>query len=213
MAIRSSAYIDITRPLHGEMPVWPGDPPFELDWAARISVGDPVNVAAVRTGVHAGTHVDAPYHVLEKGGRIDEVSPEVFIGPAVVMDVRGRYPIDRDQFERILEGASRPERILLRTGAWRTDDEFPTAFPCPTVEAAELIATAGVRLLGTDAPSVDPPDSEGLPVHRALLSSGVCILENLLLDDVEAGEYDLIALPLRLREADASPVRAVLRRR
>src|SRR5690606_23416514 len=106
----------ITRPLHSGLPVWPGDPPFELAWAARVDSGDPVNLAELRSGVHAGTHVDAPYHVLDDGRRIDEVSLDVFIGPALVLDVRNRDPVEGGSIEPAFGRDSRPTRLLLRTG-------------------------------------------------------------------------------------------------
>src|SRR5690606_16912651 len=102
------------------------------------------------------------------------------------------------------------ERILFRTGAWSRPDRFPDGFPWLEPAAADLLIAHGIVLLGTDAPSVDPIDSIDLPCHHRLLGAGVPLLENLLLDHVPAGVYRLIALPLRIRGADASPVRAVL---
>jgi arylformamidase len=103
--------------------------------------------------------------------------------------------------------------VLLRTGAWDDPDAFPASWPALTQDAARLLVARGVRLVGTDAPSPDAADAHDLPVHRVLLGAGVAIVENLLLDEVAPGDYELVALPLRFAEADASPVRAILVRR
>jgi arylformamidase len=198
---------DITRPVRVGVPVWPGDPPYAVAWAARIARGDGANVAQLSIGAHTGTHADGPYHVREDGARISAVPLDAFVGPARVIDARGMESIEPDWLiERI---AGDPPRILLRTGCWSDPAVFPTRYPALTPPAAELLKGRCI-LYGTDAPSVDPPDSHDLPAHHVLAAAGVVILENLLLDDVASGEYGLIALPLRLEDADSSPVRAVL---
>lgn len=201
---------DVTRPLRAGMPVWPGDPPCRVEWAARLPA-DGANVAELSLGAHTGTHVDGPYHVLEDGARIGEVPLGAFIGLARVADASQETEIGVEWMEANLPAGC--ERLLLRTGAWRDPDAFPAAWPALTEDAARLLVARGVRLLGTDAPSPDAADAHGLPVHRVLLGAGVAMVENLLLDEVEPGEYELVALPLRLAEADASPVRAILVRR
>jgi arylformamidase len=206
--------IDATRPLYRGLDVWPGDQPFRLEWTSRVATGDPVNVGAVRMGVHTGTHLDAPFHLFDGASTVDRVPIGTLIGPATVVDARGRGSIGRALVADALSRSAGCERILFRTGAWAAaDDRFPTTFPHIDSEAVSALREAGALLVGTDAPSVDPFESTELHTHRALLSAGICILENLLLDDVEAGRYDLIALPLRIVGADASPVRAILRPR
>ncbi len=198
---------DITRPVFAGMPVWPGDAPCGLAWTGRVAE-DGANVAVLSCSVHTGTHADGPYHVLEDGARIGDVPLDAFIGSAHVIDAGGAAEIDAAWLGRHLPPGC--ERILLRTGAWTRPDVFPAAWPALTEDAARLLAGRGIRLLGTDAPSPDPIESHGLPVHRTLLGAGIAIVENLMLDGISPGEYELIALPLRLAEADASPVRAVL---
>jgi arylformamidase len=206
--------IDATRPLHPGLGVWPGDQPFRLEWTSRVATGDPVNVGAVRMGVHTGTHLDAPFHLFDGASTVDRVPIGTLVGPATVVDARGRGSIGRALVADALSRSAGCERFLFRTGAWAAaGDRFPTTFPCIDSEAVSALREAGALLVGTDAPSVDPFESTELNAHRALLSAGICILENLLLDDVEAGRYDLIALPLRIVGADASPVRAILRPR
>jgi arylformamidase len=202
---------DISRPIRRGLPVWPGDVPFELDWNQRLEEGDAVNLSAIRMSVHAGTHADAPYHFQEGGSRIAEVDLDAYLGRARVAALEeGATTITAEWVERVLAGEP-VERLLIRTGSWRDPDSFPEDFTHFEPEAARRIAGAGVRLVGTDAPSVDPLDSKDLPAHHALGGGGVLILESLLLDGVPEGEYDLVALPLRLEEGDGSPIRAVLR--
>lgn len=205
-----SGWIDITRPVVSGMPVWPGDAPCRVEWTARIGPDSAANVAELRCSAHAGTHADGPFHVLADGARIGAAPLDAFIGRARVIHIAPRTVLDAEWARGVMDRGV-PERLLIRTGAWTDPSTFPTRFPAPVPEAARILAGAGLRLLGTDAPSVDPYESDDLPAHRVLLAAGVAIVENLLLDGVAEGEYELIALPLRLEEADASPVRAVLR--
>ncbi len=199
---------DVTRPVRAGMPVWPGDPPCRVAWASRIERGDGANVAEISLSAHTGTHADGAFHVLDGGARIGAAPLGAFLGPAVVVDATDVERLDAEWAEGVLR--SRPERVLVRTGAWVSEDVFPEGFAALDGPAARRIADAGVRLFGTDAPSVDALDAEDLPAHRALAEAGVAIVENLRLDGVSPGEYRLVALPLRLEEADASPLRAVL---
>lgn len=205
------ALIDITRPLVPGFPVWPGDAPCRLAWTTRLEDGAAANVSELSMTAHCGTHVDAPLHVLADGQAIGTVPLSSLVGTALVVEATGREWIE----EALVEGAFRDHgpaaRILFRTGCWGDPAVFPERFPALTAAAACRIREAGLVLVGTDAPSVDPFWSEDLPAHRILAESGIVIVENLLLDGVVVGRYELIALPLRLAHADASPVRAVLR--
>lgn len=201
---------DVTRPIFSGMPVWPGDAPCHCGWSATMADGG-ANVAELFLSVHTGTHADGPYHVLGDGARIGDVPLDAFIGPAHVLDVADVERIDGGWIAAYLPDDC--ERLLLRTRAWRDPHVFPTRWPALTTDSARMLVERGVRLVGTDAPSPDPFEASDLPVHRILLGAGVAIVENLLLDDVADGAYELIALPLRLAEADSSPVRAVLVRR
>jgi arylformamidase len=146
---------------------------------------------------HLGTHADAPAHVLKDGASIGRVPLIAFVGPARVVDLPGRGEVGPDSLPPRSVGT---RRVLFRTRG--------RAFLAPL--AALRLAERGTILVGTDAPSVDPEDAEDLPVHRTLLSRGVMLLENLNLEDVEPGDYGLIAVPLAFRDLDASPVRAIL---
>lgn len=202
--------LDISRPVRTGAPVWPGDAPCQLLWTMRRDAGATVNVAELRLSAHTGTHADGPFHVSDAGARIGAAPLDAYVGPALVVDARGREMIEPDLLAGVLGAASVPERVLFHTGAWRDADEFPTEFAAIAPSAASMLAGAGVRLVGTDAPSIDPFDSKNLPAHNRFGAAGVAILENLLLDGVAPGRYHLTAFPLRLEEADASPVRAVL---
>lgn len=202
---------DVTWPVWDGIPVWPGDVPCATCWTMLRSGGASVNVAELRMSAHTGTHADGPYHVSDEGVRIGAAPLSAYLGPALLVEVGERGRIDAELVAGVLRGGP-VERVLFRTGCWTDPGVFPTGFPAPEPEAARALVRAGVRLVGTDAPSVDPFDSTELATHRILGEGGVAILENLLLDGVPAGRYELIALPLRLVEADASPVRAVLRR-
>lgn len=202
-------WIDISQRLISTIPVWPGDTPFsyQLSWTKAESGS--VNVGKITMSTHTGTHIDAPYHFDEHGKKVIELDINLYIGVARLIVLKGLERISADVFKNHqLEGVS---RLLIRTDAWQDKSAFPTSIPYIDPELAPFLANHGVKLLGLDIPSVDPLDSKELPAHHALSQHGVHILEGLVLDELTEGEYELIALPLPLVEADGSPVRAVLR--
>lgn len=200
--------LDISQPVGPATAVWPGDQPFELSWTMKQDRGDSVNVAAVRFSVHIGTHTDGGYHVSEHGSRPMQMALEAFVGKALVIDARGYDALD----ERVLDDVDLKKfrRLLFRTRAASDAREFPRNFIAPTPALARRLVAAGVKLVGTDAPSMDDVDSKTLDTHHIFADGGVATLENLVLADIAPGEYTLIALPLKLEEADSAPVRAVL---
>jgi arylformamidase len=200
---------DISRPLRAGFPVWPGDPPFQIEWSSRIADGAGFNLSTLQLSPHTGTHADAPYHVAEDGARIGGSPLDAFLGPVRVVDAAGWASLSRSRIQPILQ-AGPVERVLFHTGCWPGTQGFPKDFASIDPQAAAFLVDIGVRLVGTDAPSVDAFDTDDLPVHHLLRQGGVQTLESLLLDGVPPGDYQLIALPLRLDEAEASPVRAVL---
>lgn len=198
--------IDISRPLSPATAVWPGDQPVERTWTTRLEEGGSVNLSAVQLSVHAGTHVDAPYHVRDDGDRTEALDLSVFTGPAEVIDVTD----DSAVRPRHVEGVQVP-RVLVKTAASAlSTEEWPDAITPIHPDAVSALDDQGVCLIGTDAPSVDPLDSTELPAHHALIDAGIVNLEGLALADVAPGSYTLLSLPIKLPGGDAAPVRAVL---
>lgn len=200
---------DISPPLHADIAVWPGDTSFSRKVSLRLDRGDPVELSHIRLSLHTGTHADAPCHFVQGGASIDELELEAYWGPARVATVSGGGPILPQDLEPILK--QRPLRLLLRAHPGFDADRFPHRIRHLEIAAARAIGRAGVRLLGIDAPSVDPLESKQLSAHKELEKGGTRILENLLLHQVPDGEYELSALPLPVRDGDAAPVRAALR--
>lgn len=204
--------IDISQPLGTATAAWPGDQPFELEWTLRRDRGDTVNVAAIRSSVHVGTHVDGPLHVTSSVP-VGSLALEPFVGAAVVVDARAQVSGDPPAVEPSVLAGLDPlatPRVLLRTRNAVDARKFPTRFSALSPALARTLVERGFLLVGTDAPSIDPAESTELPAHKALAAGGLVHLENLVLDHVVPGRYTLIALPLRLMEADSSPVRAAL---
>jgi arylformamidase len=199
---------DVSQPLAPSTAAYPGDPVFRQRWAMRRADGDPVNLTEITMGVHNGTHVDGPGHTRDVEAPIGLEPLWRFLGPARVIHALGAAALDAGLLDDI--DVSRTPRILLRSRRQVDPRTFPQAFAGLTPELARRLVDMGAVLVGTDAPSVDPAGASELEAHRILMEGGVAILENLVLDDVAEGEYTLVALPLRLTEADSSPVRAVL---
>ncbi|CAN5387646.1 arylformamidase [soil metagenome] len=205
-----SRIIDISQPLAPGMAAFPGDALYRESKTFTIGPGCPVNVAQVSLSVHCGTHADAPLHYDIAGEPIGALDLEPFIGPCRVIDARGGTPLCHPtDIEPHLHNA--PPRILLRLSEGWDPKIWPSGFRALAPETVGLLRHRGVRLVGIDTPSVDPETSKVLPSHNAARKADMRILENLVLDAVEPGDYELIALPLNFANLDASPVRAVLR--
>jgi arylformamidase len=199
--------LDISPPLHPGLATWPGDATFREAWTFRIGPGCPVNVGELACSTHTGSHVDAPLHYAENGTPVGELPLDVFIGPCrVVHAMRARGVVRLDDLPAVTA-----ERLLIRTRERSDPDVWDSGFTAIDAALIEELAGRGLRLVGTDAPSVDPETSKTLDAHRMAHRHGVLILEGLVLDEVPEGAWELIALPLRLAGLDASPVRAVLR--
>jgi arylformamidase len=202
---------DISPPVNARSPVFPGDTEYRQVWGATIGPGCPVNVSAITLSPHTGAHADAPLHYEAGAAPIGEVSLEPFLGPCRVIHAIGAGPlVELAHLQHALQ-APLPPRVLVRTyvkAPLAAFDPDCAAFAPATVEA---LADLGVMLVGIDTASVDPASSKTLDSHQVLRRRDLRVLENLVLDDVPEGDYELIALPLKLTTADASPVRAVLR--
>jgi len=201
---------DISPPVHAGSPVFPGDTPYQQRWSAAIGPGCPVNVSAVTLSPHVGAHADAPLHYDPAGAAIGALPLEPYLGRCRVIHAIGVRPLIL--WEHIAHAApALPPRVLVRTYQRMPADAWDGALAAFAPETVERLADAGVRLIGIDTASIDPADSKPLPSHQVIRRRGLRVLENLVLDDVPEGDYELIALPLKLTTADASPVRAVLR--
>ena len=201
---------DISPPVRVGTPVFPGDAAFASVWAARIGPGCPVNVSTLTLSPHTGAHADAPLHYADDGAAIGQVPLEPYLGPARVIHAIGAAPLVT--WDHIAHAAKDlPPRVLLRTYRQMPVDRWDAALAAYAPELVERLADLGVQLIGIDTASIDPAESKTLPSHQVIRRRNLRVLENLVLDEVPEGDYELIALPLKLTEADASPVRAILR--
>lgn len=207
---RAGKLWDISPPIGPGIPVWPGDTPYEEARTWHLDGASPVNVARFTMSTHTGAHADAPLHYDADGAPIGAVELAPYLGPCRVADVTdhpGR--IEADIVKPHLVGGV--ARLLLRAYAKAPVVSWDSGFPAVAPGVIDLLAAQGGVLIGVDTPSLDPQDSKTMDAHRAVRRHGLAILEGLVLDDVPAGDYELIALPLKLMNLDSAPVRAVLR--
>jgi len=208
---RARALWDISPPLHAGSPVFPGDAHYEQRWAATLGPGCPVNVSTITLSPHTGAHADAPLHYDAGGVAVGALDLEPYLGPCRVVHAIGCGAlVEWRHVERAIDAAL-PPRLLVRTYQRMPVDRWDAALAGYAPDVVERLADRGVWLVGIDTASIDPAESKTLPAHQVIRRRNLRVLENLVLDDVPEGDYELIALPLKLTTADASPVRAVLR--
>jgi arylformamidase len=200
---------DISPTISAAIPVWPGDTRFEASTTWQIGDGCPVHVSRMTMTTHLGAHTDAPSHYDPDGVSIEAVDLGAYIGPCRVIHCIGAALVEPGHIAHLLDGV--PPRVLLRTYERAPQQAWDSGFAAVSPAAIELLASKGVVLIGTDTPSLDPQDSKTLDAHHAVRRRRMAILEGVVLDAVAPGDYELIALPLKLAGMDASPVRAVLR--
>lgn len=201
---------DISPPVSEAAPVFPGDTAYQQHWSARISADCPVNVSALTLSPHVGAHADAPLHYDPQGASVGLLDLTPYLGPCRVIHAiaKGRL-ITWDHLAHAL--ADLPPRVLVRTYAHAPVHRWDPQLAAFSPDTVARLAALGVMLIGIDTASIDPADSKTLDSHQQIRHLNLRVLENLVLDDVPEGNYELIALPLKLMTADASPVRAVLR--
>ena len=216
--MRVGRVVDLSHRVDEHTQVFPGDPHPRFEPATTIAT-DGVNVLHVHLGSHSGTHVDAPYHFVEDGKRLDELDPGLFVGPAVIMDVRGKEPRSRITVEDLqsYEANLAPGSIAVLYTGW--DRYYGTDWyyehPFLDRRAAQLILDAGAGTVAVDALNVDETpvegaQPEGFPVHGLICGSGGIIAENLTnLGAIDFSDPVLSLLPIKLGGADGAPVRAV----
>ena len=206
--MHEETWIDVTVPLHDGMVGWPGDPPVALERLERAEGGSTVAVSQLKLGTHAGTHVDAPAHLIPGGATVDALPLSVAMGPARVVEIADPARVTREALQAV--DPQPGERLLLRT---RNSNLAAKHGPLVhlSLSAARFLAERKLALVGIDCLSVSPLDESPTAIHKALLDAGVWILEGLDLTGAPAGGYDLVCLPLRLVGADGAPARVLLR--
>lgn len=216
--MRVRRVVDLSRRVDDATQVYPGDPEVRLEPATTLA-DHGVNVLGVHIGSHSGTHVDAPYHFVEDGARIDELDPRLFVGPAAVLDVRGKGPRERVTAEDLRPYEHRLSGgviAVVRTG-WEEHYGTPLYYDHPFLDrgAAQLLLDAGVRTVAVDALNVDQTvlegeQPDGYPAHHLILGAGGVIAENLAnLGAIDFPEPLISLLPIKLGGSDGAPVRAV----
>jgi arylformamidase len=201
---------DISPPVREGSPVFPGDTEYRQQWAATLGPACPVNVSTLTLSPHVGAHADAPLHYDPAGATAGSLDLAPYLGPCRVVHAIGCGPLVRWQhIEHAVNGL--PPRVLVRTYERMPVDRWDPALAAYAPDTIERLADLGVQLVGIDTASIDPAESKTLDSHQVIRRRDLRVLENLVLDDVPEGDYELIALPLKLMTADASPVRAVLR--
>jgi arylformamidase len=213
----TTAWIDATATLDpSTTPVYEGDAPMAFQFLKDMRKGDAFSLSVYSLGAHSGTHVDAPMHFILGGVSVDRVPLEPLIGPARVLDIPDNVQaIDAAELNRHeWKGA---QRVLFRTRSslrgWMRSASFHRDFAYVAPDAAQLLADAGVQLVGIDYISAEQFGAPAPRSHRILLGRGIPIVEGLLLETVGPGDYDLIVLPMKVAGHEGAPARAVLRRR
>ncbi|MBS1808860.1 MAG: cyclase family protein [Acidobacteria bacterium] len=204
---------DITVPFSVELPVYPGDPTVQISQVASLAAGDICTVSHLSFGSHTGTHVDPPAHFIAGKATLDQLPLEILIGKARVVDVGEISAIDVATLEAAnLAGV---ERVLFKTRnsqLWQQGaHEFERSFVYLETDAAERLVNLGVKLVGIDYLSIEKFNFDQPTTHYALLSKDVVVVEGLNLAEVAAGDYELICLPMKIKNGDGGPARVVLR--
>jgi arylformamidase len=203
---------DVTLTVTPQMVVWPGDPKIELERTSKIEEGANHNGSRLALNVHAGTHVDAPFHFLNDGYGVDQLPLDMLIGPCQVVALPD---VDVINVDALATAGIKPgmQRVLFKTRnsqVWARDEkEFQEDFVAVTADGAEFLVWQGVKLVGVDYLSV-APYKNSRETHQILLSHNVVVIEGLNLSEVPAGEYDLYCLPVKLGGSDGAPARTIL---
>ena len=201
--------IDISPTISEKLAVWPGDIPFTRSEMCSLAKGDNIDLSSMNTTLHLGAHVDAPSHYKKDAASIDQLELDAYLGPCQVirLDPKKDRLIQPEEF--ISKVAER--RVLFHTGSFPDPNDFNEDFRSFAPESIEALAQKNVLLIGIDTPSFDLFESKTLCSHNKLYEHNIKNIEGLVLDGVSEGRYELIALPLKIKDADASPVRAILR--
>jgi arylformamidase len=209
--LKPALWIDVTRPIYPNMPIWPGDPEFQVSRLHEIGHSSPCNVSSFSGCVHTGTHLDAPLHYVEDGLSVHEVPMEVMVGACRVIEIEDIHSIYPDELEKwhIQKG----ERILFRTANQHIQwaKPFERNFVAVSPEAARFLAQREVRLVGIDYLSIGAVGDEGIETHKILLSAGIWVIEGLDLRDIVPGPYEMVCAPMKIVDCEGAPARVLLK--
>ncbi|GGI42635.1 cyclase family protein [Mammaliicoccus stepanovicii] len=203
-------WIDITQTLTNDIAHWPGDEPFRFEFSATKEETGSVNIGSISTSTHIGTHMDAPFHFDDDGIKIDEIDVNKLIGEATLIEILDQDIITADTLKNYdIKGSI----IMIKTKEQANAHIFPQNVPVLNEEAIKYLSSIGVCVFGIDVASVDDIDSKTLNNHHAFNRYNIINIENLLLEHVSSGYYDFIGLPLNIKGADGSPIRAVINKK
>jgi arylformamidase len=201
---------DISLGLSANTTRWVTAQPFELIERKRMSKGDTNNSSSMHTSVHAGTHVDAPFHFVPESATIETLPLDLFIGPARVCAVDVDKQITAADIAKLNLAGEKRVLFKTRNSQLLKKTDYDPSFVAFSEDGAKALAELGVQLVGLDYLSVAHAD-EQVPVHRAFLEHGLVLLEGADLAEVPPGRYELICLPIKIAGSDGAPCRAVLR--
>jgi arylformamidase len=207
-------FIDVSMEITDGMLHWPSDPAIEIDNYSQIKKGAAANNSKITCGVHTGTHIDAPKHFVDDGIGIDKLDLNNLIGRCRVIQVPDNVsPITKEFLEPL--NIKKGDRLLFKTknSEWinSQDKNFHTDYVCVNPEASKYMVEKGVALVGVDYLSVEGYHI-GHDTHKTLLGAGVVIIEGLNLFNVEPGEYNLTALPVKIKDSNGAPARVILQK-
>jgi len=190
-------YIDITQTITKGMERYPSDPSVELRQFKSLKRGNSCNLYRLSLGSHTGTHIDAPRHIFEKGKSVDAIKLQDFFCNTIVIDSERFW--EKEFFKKM-----KPKKIK---GALFKSIKDKVGL---TPKEAEVLIENNIKVVGTEQMSIENPSDKSHPVHRLLLSNNVVIIENLNLKGVKSGYYKLVCLPLKIKNGDGAPARAIL---
>ncbi|HHT9106001.1 MAG TPA: cyclase family protein [Candidatus Wujingus californicus] len=202
---------DITLTISESTITWPRDPKVSIQKTRLISKGNSCNVSELKFGSHCGTHIDAPYHFEENGIKIDQIPLDYLIGDVTVFNIKNKEKIDLEDIKSLkLNYINRVIFKTINSTYWKLP-EFKSDFVYLTKEAARYLVDSSIKLVGIDYLSIEKYGNKGADTHHTLLKNGIVVIEGLDLGEIEAGNYELIALPLKIKDCDGSPARVILK--
>lgn len=202
---------DVTRPVFSDMTVWPGDDPVLIERVCSISEGSVANITRISSGVHIGTHVDAPLHFIEGGKSVDQLDVNLFTGMVTVIDAGDEKCITRSMLSGLTIHEGDAVFFKTRYSNLSLNEPFDNDYTGLEPDAAEYLIRSGVRVVGTDALSVERFNSKNFIVHKTLLRNEVLIIEGLCLKNVRPGRYGYICMPMLINGSDGAPARVVIK--